>query len=90
MLPTSKQGRWSKLLDEWDEIVLSRASAFQLSGLLILSVIWTIGLSEYYWKAGSIPIVIPYLMFWSNFLMLFLSRSIGMVYGYWWMDHYGN
>lgn len=90
MLPTTKKGRWSKLFDERDELVLSRASNFQISGLLILSVIWTIGLTEYYWEAGSIPIDIPYLMFWSNFLMLFLSRSVGIVYGYWWLDHYGN
>jgi hypothetical protein len=90
MLPTSRRGRWSKLFDERDELVLSRASAFQLTGLLCLSVIWTIGLTEHYWNAGSIPIDIPYLMFWSNFLMLFLSRSIGIVYGYWWLDRYGN
>ncbi|MBC8375408.1 MAG: hypothetical protein H8E26_05125 [FCB group bacterium] len=90
MLPTSKKGRWSKMFDERDELVLSKASNFQIVGLLILSVIWTIGLTEYYWEAGSIPIDIPYLMFWSNFLMLFLSRSVGIVFGYWWLDHYGN
>ncbi len=90
MLPTSKRGRWSKLFDERDELVLSRASAFQLTGLMILSVIWTFGLTEYYWNVGAIPIDIPYLMFWSNFLVLFLCRSIGIVYGYWWLDHHGN
>ncbi len=90
MLPTSKKGKWSELFDERDELVLTRAGTFQLVGILLLSVIWTVGLTEYYWTAGAIPIDIPYLMFWSNFLMLFLSRSIGIVYGYWWMDRYGN
>jgi len=90
MLPTSQKGRWSKLFDERDELVLQRAGSFQIIGILILSVIWTVGLTEYYWEAGSIPVDIPYLMFWSNFLMLFLSRSIGIVYGYWWIDRYGN
>lgn len=90
MLPTARKGRWSKLLDERDHLVLSRATNFQIVGLLSLSVIWTIGLTEYYWEAGAIPIDIPYLMFWSHFLMLFLSRSVGIVYGYWWLDHYGN
>ena len=90
MLPTSKRGRWAKHFDERDDLVLQRAGSFQISGILTLSVIWTFGLTEYYWEAGSIPIDIPYLMFWSNLLMLFLSRSIGIVYGYWWIDHYGN
>lgn len=90
MLPTTKKGKWAKHFDERDELVLNRASNFQIIGILILSVIWTVGLTEYYWDAGSIPIDFPYLMFWSNFLMLFLSRSIGIVYGYWWIDRYGN
>jgi len=90
MLPTTKKGKWARYFDERDELVLNRASNFQIIGILILSVIWTVGLTEYYWDAGSIPIDFPYLMFWSNFLMLFLSRSIGIVYGYWWIDRYGN
>ncbi len=90
MLPTSKRGKWAKYFDERDELVLQRAGNFQIVGILILSVIWTVGLTEYYWEIGSIPIDIPYLMFWSNFLMLFLSRSVGIVYGYFWIDRYGN
>ncbi|MBT4359836.1 MAG: hypothetical protein HOD11_02585 [Candidatus Marinimicrobia bacterium] len=90
MLPTSKRGSWSKMFDERDELVLQRAGAYQISGILLLSVVWTFGLTEYYWDAGSIPIAIPYIMFWSNLLMVFFSRSIGIVYGYWWIDRYGN
>ncbi len=90
MLPTSKKGRFSNMFDERDELVLTKASNFQIVGLLLLSVVWTIGLTEYYWEAGSIPVDIPYLMFWSNFLMLFFSRSVGIVFSYWWLDHHGN
>ena len=90
MLPTSRKSRWSKLLDERDRLVLSRATNFQVVGIMILGFVWTIGLTELYWEAGTIPIDIPYLVLWSQFLMLFLSRSIGIVYGYWWLDHYGD
>jgi len=68
MLPTSKKGKWSDAYDERDEIVLQRATSFQTFGLFGINVIWSLGLTEYYWDAGSIPIDIPYLMFWSNFL----------------------
>ena len=90
MAPTGKKGKWARLLDERDEVVLALANQWQIIGLVILSIIWTIGLTETYWDSRSIPITFPYLMFWSNLLMLSFSRSLGIIYGYWWLNHYGN
>lgn len=90
MIPTSRKGKWSDLLDERDQQVLDKATNFQIAGILLINAIWAVGLTEYYWSVQTIPIQFPYLMFWSSFLMLFLSRSVGIIYGYWWMNHYGN
>jgi hypothetical protein len=70
------------LYDERDETVVRRASHMQLWGVIGSVVIWTIALTEVYWDEGSIPIVFPYLIFWSIMIVNTLAQAIGILIGY--------
>jgi hypothetical protein len=78
------------LADERDRQILRGAPAFQGVTLLLLSVIWAIALTEGYWYQQAIPIQYPNLIFWTNVLFFFLSWSVGVLYGYWRMNVYGE
>ena len=68
--------------DERDETVVKRASHMQLWGVIGAVVIWTIALTEVYWDEGAIPIVFPYLIFWSIMIVNTLAQAIGILIGY--------
>ena len=70
------------LYDERDETVVRRASHVQLWGVIGAVIIWTIALTEIYWDEGEIPIVFPYLIFWSIMIVNTLAQAIGILIGY--------
>jgi hypothetical protein len=76
------KGPAKALYDERDETVVRRASQVQLWGVIGLVVIWMIALTEVYGDEGVIPIVFPYLIFWSIMVVNTLAQAIGILIGY--------
>ena len=82
ILAPSISGHGKALYDERDKAIIRRAQQVQLWGVIGLMVVWTIALTEVYWDQGQIPIVFPYLIFWSVMMVNMLSQSIGILIGY--------
>lgn len=78
----SSRVRTKVICDERDEAALRRASAAQLWGVIGALVVWSIALTEVYWDEGTIPIVFPYLIFWSIMMVNMLAHAIGILIGY--------
>ena len=70
-------------VDERDLAILRRAPQVQLVAVMLTLAGWTIGLTEYYWEQGLIPIHWSYLMMWSALIAITLARSLGVLIGYW-------
>jgi hypothetical protein len=78
----SSVGRKKALYDERDKVIVRRASQVQLWGIIGSIVIWAIALTEVYWEEGEIPIVFPYLIFWSIMVVNMLAQAAGILIGY--------
>jgi len=70
-------------VDERDLEILRRAPRVQLIAMMLTLAAWVIGLTEYYWDQGSIPIMWPYLMMMTTILASTLAQSAGVLIGYW-------
>jgi len=75
-------GRIKRLFDERDEIIVRRALQVQLWAVIISLVVWSIALTEFYWDQGEIPIVFPYLIFFSIIIVNMLAQAVGILIGY--------
>ncbi len=73
-------------VDERDLAILRRAPGVQLVAVMLTLAGWVIGLTEYYWEEGVIPIHWPYLMMWSSLVASALAQSLGILIGYWRSD----
>lgn len=83
-----KADRAGVFVDERDHRILAQATSVQLLVAFITLGAWAIALTEVYWQERSIPIVFPYLVLWSTFLVSLLGASIGILLGYaGWGDH---
>jgi len=69
-------------VDERDRLIMCKAPAVQLWAVIISVVIWMIALTESYWDEGHIPVVFPYLISNSLFIVNTLAHSIGILIGY--------
>ena len=69
-------------IDERDVAILRRAPQVQLLAIMLTLAAWVIGLTEYYWDQGSIPIMWPYLMMFSTLIVSTLAQSLGVLIGY--------
>jgi len=69
-------------VDERDMEILKRAPQVQLLAIMLTLAAWVIGLTEYYWDQGSIPIMWPYLMMFSTLIVSTLAQSLGVLIGY--------
>ena len=69
-------------VDERDLAILKRAPQVQLIAVMLTLAGWVIGLAEYYWDQGSIPITWPYLMMFSTLIASTLAQSLGVLIGY--------
>jgi len=70
-------------VDERDRLIMGRAPVVQLWAVFISLVVWSIALTEIYWDQGQIPVIFPYLIMWSLFIVNVLSQSAGILIGYW-------
>ncbi|MBN1152164.1 MAG: hypothetical protein JXA58_03040 [Dehalococcoidia bacterium] len=71
-------------VDERDLAILQRAPKIQLMAVQLTMAGWVIGLTEYYWDQGTIPVMWPYLMMWSVLVATTLAQSLGVLIGYRW------
>jgi len=69
-------------VDERDRLILGRAPVVQLWAVFISLVVWSIALTEIYWDQGQIPVIFPYLILISLFIVNVLAQSIGILIGY--------
>jgi len=71
------------VMDERDRMIMNRVPVVQLIAVLISLALWSVILREVYWEQGVVPIIYPDLMFWSCFIIAILSKSVGILLGYW-------
>ncbi|NQT30852.1 MAG: hypothetical protein HQ588_00825 [Deltaproteobacteria bacterium] len=76
-------------VDERDRLIMGRAPVVQLWAVFISLAVWSISLTEIYWDQGQIPVIFPYLVFMSLFIINVLAQSIGILFGYWKISRYG-
>jgi hypothetical protein len=77
-------------VDERDARIVREAPMFQASAMLTLSAFWAIGLTETFRAQQAIPIEFAYLFFWINTLVYFIAWAMGVLFGYWRMNTYGE
>lgn len=70
------------VLDERDRTILARVGGIQSGFMLASLAVWAIALTEVYWDEGSIPVAYANLIFWSTFVVYFVSHSLGILLGY--------
>ena len=70
-------------VDERDRLIMGRAPVVQLWAVFISLAVWSITLTEIYWDQGQIPVIFPYLIFMSLFIVNVLAQSLGILIGYW-------
>lgn len=85
-VPWKARGAPNADVDERDLAILRRAPHVQLVAVMLTMAGWAIGLTEYYWEQGVIPIHWPYLMMWSVLIAITLAQSLGVLIGYWRSD----
>jgi hypothetical protein len=78
-----KRGQAAVNIDERDRVIMGRAPVVQLWAVFISLAVWSIALTEIYWDQGQIPVIFPYLIFMSLFIVNVLAQSIGILIGYW-------
>ena len=70
-------------VDERDKLIMGRAPVVQLWAVFISLMVWSITLTEIYWDQGQIPVIFPYIMLMSLFIVNVLAQSVGILIGYW-------
>ena len=70
-------------MDERDKVIMGRAPVVQLWAVFISLAVWSIALTEIYWDQGHIPVIFPYLILMSLFIVNVLAQSLGILIGYW-------
>ena len=71
------------VIDERDKKIMDRAPRIQLVAVLIALAAWCIGLTEYYWDSGQIPVIFPYIVLLSMLIVNVIAASLGILVGYW-------
>ena len=81
--------RKSTQLDERDRLIIERSSRAQWLAVIFSLVAWTIALTEIYHDQGQVPIAFLQLILWSTLIISTLAQSLGILVGYWSMNHNG-
>ena len=74
-------------VDERDRLIMDRAPRVQNIAIIFALVAWTIALNEVYHGTGHIPSVYLYIIFMSVLIVSQLAQSLGILIGYWRMEH---
>jgi len=70
------------LADERDKRIIVNARTTQLVAAVLALLVWTIALTEYYWEAGTVPVGVLSLLFFSIILVVGLVGALGVLVGY--------
>ena len=78
-----KMARDGVVQDERDRLILRRVPVYQMFAVLATLAIWMVALTETYWEEGQMPIVFPYLIFYSAIVVNIVFASAGTLIAYW-------
>ena len=74
-------------VDERDRRIMERAPKVQLISIYFILAAWIIILTEVYRETGQIPDVFLTVIFISVLIISTLAQSLGILIGYWRMNH---
>jgi hypothetical protein len=75
--------RQGAIMDERDRMILRKVPVYQMFAVLVTLAAWAIALSEVYHDQGQIPVVFPFLMFYSAIIVNIVFASAGTLIAYW-------
>jgi hypothetical protein len=78
-----KMARDGVIQDERDRLILRWVPIYQMLAVILTLAAWSVALTETYWDEGQIPIVFPYLIFYSAVVVNILFASAGTLIAYW-------
>jgi FtsH-binding integral membrane protein len=84
-----RMSRDGVIQDERDRLILRRVPAYQMLAVLFTLALWMVALTETYGEEGQIPIVFPYLIFFSAVVVNIVFASAGTLIAYWRERRYG-
>lgn len=84
-----RMSRNGVIQDERDKLILRRVPVYQMFAVLFTLAIWMVALTETYQEEGQIPIVFPYLIFYSAIVVNIVFASAGTLIAYWRARHHG-
>ena len=75
--------RQGVIMDERDRMILRKVPVYQMFAVLLTLAAWAIALNEVYREEGQIPVVFPWLMFYSAIIVNIVFASAGTLIAYW-------
>jgi hypothetical protein len=84
-----RMSRNGVIQDERDRLILRRVPVYQMFAVLFTLAVWMVALTETYQEEGQIPIVFPYLIFFSAIVVNIVFASAGTLIAYWRVRHHG-
>jgi hypothetical protein len=78
-----KMARDGVIQDERDRLILRWVPIYQMLAVILTLAAWSVALTETYWDEGQIPIVFPYLIFYSAVVVNIVFASAGTLIAYW-------
>jgi len=76
-------------LDERDRLIILRSGRVQWLAVIFSLAAWMIALTEIYQEQHQVPVVFLTLIFISTLIISILAQSLGILLGYWRMNHNG-
>ena len=74
-------------LDERDRLIMLRSGRVQWLAVIFSLAAWMIILTEIYQESRQVPVVFLTLIFMSILIISILAQSLGILLGYWRMNH---
>jgi len=76
-------GKQAVVMDERDRLILRKVPVYQMFAVLMTLAAWAVALSEVYQDQGQVPVVFPWLMFYSAIIVNIVFASAGTLIAYW-------
>ncbi len=76
-------------LDERDRLIVERSGRVQWLAVIFSLAAWMVALTEIYQEQRQVPVVFLTLIFISTLIISILAQSLGILLGYWTMNHNG-
>jgi len=82
--------RQGVIMDERDRMILRKVPVYQTFAVLFTLAAWAVILTEVYHDEGEVPVVFPYLMFFSAIIVNIVFASAGTLIAYWRDEQHGQ